>query len=91
MIFDISIYKPHPDYRETLVSVERSGNFTRNAMTEIDNVYLFKGSDNSVIINRIYETRWICNYAMNFFPFDTQKCAMVLTPTEELGKFIRYK
>ena len=40
-------------------------------------------------MNRIYETKWICTYAMNFFPFDTQKCAMVVTPTAELGDFIR--
>jgi len=26
---------------------------------------------------------------MNFFPFDTQKCIMVLTPTEELGDFVK--
>ena len=75
--------------KETLVLAKRSGEFSTNPKTEIDNIYLFKGSENSMVINRIYEIAWICTYAMNFFPFDTQKCIMVLTPTEELGDFVK--
>ena len=75
--------------QETLVYVTKNGNFSINEPNEIDNINVFNGAENSLIINRIFETKWICTYAMNFFLFDTQKCLMVVTPTEELADFVQ--
>merc|ERR1711915_138776 len=75
--------------KETLVYVARKGNFSINDPNEIDNINVFKGAENSIIMKRIYETKWICTYAMDFFPFDTQKCIMVVTTTEELANFVQ--
>ena len=75
--------------QETLVYVIKNGNFSINEPNEIDNINVFNGAENSLMTNRIFETKWICTYAMNVYPFDTQKCLMVFTPTEELADFVK--
>ena len=75
--------------RESSISVRRVGNFTQNTLESIDNIYAFQGADNPLIMFRIYETEWICDYQMNWYPFDTQKCQMVFSVTKDLDKFIK--
>ena len=38
----------------------------------LHNAYLYKGSENPIILNRVYSDRFICEYDVSFFPFDTQ-------------------
>jgi len=45
------------------------------------NIYIYEGSENSFLINRVYSTKWLCSYDMLFYPFDTQSCYMLLTPS----------
>ena len=39
-------------------------------------------------MNRVYETEWICDYQMNWFPFDTQKCWMTFAVPKDLNELI---
>ena len=73
---------------ESTISVKRESNFTQNTISENDNTYIFKGMDNPLEMNRVYETDWICDYEMNWFPFDTQKCRMTFAVTEDMNSFI---
>ena len=73
---------------ESLISIYREGEFVRTPLTTLDNIYHFKGDENSIEISRVYEERWICDYAMNWFPFDTQTCSMTFTATKEMNAFI---
>ena len=50
--------------RKTIGTIKRNGPFTRSGQDEKENIYKFSGSANPIILNRIYETEWICNYDM---------------------------
>ena len=73
---------------ESIISVKREGNFTQNTMEDLDNTYMFRGEDNPLDMSRVYETEWICDYQMNWYPFDTQVCSMVISVSEDLNDFI---
>ena len=75
--------------RESIVSVKREGTFTINSIENVDNVYIFQGLYNPLDMNRVYETQWICDYQINWYPFDTQKCRMTFAVTPDLNDFIR--
>ena len=40
--------------------------------SKVLNIYIYEGSENSFLINRVYSTKWLCSYDMLFYPFDTQ-------------------
>ena len=71
--------------KESIISVKREGNFTQNTLEDLDNTYVFRGEDNQLDMNRVYETEWICDYQMNWFPFDTQKCWMTFAVPKDLN------
>ena len=43
---------------ESLISVKREGNFTRNSIDDVDNVYLYHGGVNPLDMTRVYYTDW---------------------------------
>jgi len=65
----------------SLVTLARKGGMVRSKMTEVLNIYIYEGSENSFLITRVYSTKWLCSYDMLFYPFDTQSCSMLLTPS----------
>ena len=74
---------------ESVVSVKREGNYTQNTLEDVDNVYIFKGLYNPLDMSRVYQTEWICDYEMNWYPFDTQNCRMTFAVTQDMNNFIR--
>ena len=48
-------------------------------MTEKNNIYIFKGAENSIVMSRSYDTNFLCEYNMASYPFDTQICTMDFT------------
>ena len=73
---------------ESLISVKREGNFSRNTIDNVDNVYIYDGAENPLQMSRVYHIGWICEYQMNWYPFDTQVCSMTISVTEDLNDFI---
>ena len=45
---------------------ERKGDFKYSADEEKDNQYRFKGGQNEITMNRIYDEEWICDYHMGY-------------------------
>ena len=89
LIFDNTKYKTRTTTdKESTVSVKREGNYTPNNWDDVDNVYRFKGSENPLMMRRVYKMEWICDYEMNWYPFDTQKCRMTFAVTEDMNNFI---
>ena len=43
---------------ESLISVKREGNFSRNSIDNVNNVYMYHGSENPLQMNRVYHTGW---------------------------------
>ena len=73
---------------ETVITILREGEFVRSPLSTLDNIYIFKGEENSIEFSRVFEERWICEYSMNWYPFDTQKCSMTFTASKEMSSFL---
>ena len=52
--------------------VTRLGNFSYSDMSNHENVYEYGGAENPLTLGRLYQTKWICAYNMQYYPFDTQ-------------------
>ena len=44
--------------------VTRNGAFKRSGIDEKENIYKFNGDANPILVSRVYETEWICEYDM---------------------------
>ena len=56
----------------TYVNVKREGNFTQGGYEVLDETYLFKGDENSLIMTQSYTHDFQCVYKLQRYPFDTQ-------------------
>ena len=62
---------------DAVLSVQRDGQFQVQDVTEAENKYLYDGRENKLLLSRFYNIDFLCNYRMNWFPFDIQECHMV--------------
>ena len=60
----------------TEVNVVRKGNFTRSGLDSVDEVEMFKGDENPLIMKQVYTHRFQCKYDLDRYPFDTQHCSI---------------
>ena len=56
----------------TDVNVRREGDFTRGGYEVLDETYLFKGDENSLVMTQSYTHEFQCVYQLERYPFDTQ-------------------
>ena len=56
----------------TDVNVKREGNFSRSGYKALDEIELFKGGENSLIMTQSYTHEFQCVYQLERYPFDTQ-------------------
>ena len=56
--------------------------------TLLHHTHLFKGSQNALQWERDLTVEWICNFHMQWYPFDTQSCTMMFWNEEILINFI---
>ena len=54
-----------------------------------ENFNIYDGKENSLVIARPYDTAWICDYDMRFYPFDTQRCTMELKTAGNTNRSIK--
>ena len=52
--------------------MKREGNFTRSGYEVLDETYLFKGDENSLMMTQSYTHDFQCVYQLQKYPFDTQ-------------------
>ena len=46
-------------------------------MTEIHNNHIYAGSENELLLARIYTTSFTCDFNMALYPFDVQECNLI--------------
>ena len=56
----------------TDVSILKEGNFTRSELQEVDEVEIFRGNENSLMMTQTYTWEFQCTYKLRQYPFDTQ-------------------
>ena len=54
------------------LKISREGNFLRSGMDVIDEIEIFEGSENPLILMQAYTKVFKCEYHLATFPFDTQ-------------------
>ena len=57
---------------KTKVVVQSEGNFIRNWIDEIDEAEIFKGAENSLLMEQTYTHDFQCVFKLDEYPFDTQ-------------------
>ena len=55
-----------------------SSNYRLNELHEIEEDYLYDGSENAMRLERYYNIRLHCDYKLRAYPFDTQNCPVEL-------------
>ena len=56
----------------TIVSVIREANFTRSGPEVADEIEIFRGEENIIIMTQTHSKKFHCTYLLHFYPFDTQ-------------------
>ena len=54
------------------VKVLRKSNLTQVSDVSHENAYVYDGDSNHLVLGRVYQTSWICQYDTLWYPFDTQ-------------------
>jgi hypothetical protein len=58
------------------ITVVRKGSYKISPSHELHNNHLYSGSENDIVISRVYQTSFICKFDMGYYPFDVQDCSM---------------
>ena len=53
-------------------------------ITSTENKLLFKGFENPVTYERFYNLKLECDYDLQFYPFDSQRCLIKIEPRDDL-------
>ena len=50
--------------------------FQPSDKTDMENSFMYTGTDNKHHLKKEFTVLWICNYQLSWYPFDTQTCSM---------------
>ena len=62
----------------TSIRVTKRGDFEPAGIEENENIQYFKGFENPILLKRFYNSRFLCDYRMQWYPFDVQRCSLIL-------------
>ena len=60
------------DSIDTTIVVKREGNFTRSGKEVLDELEIFQGAENWLVMYQTYTKSFQCQYHLHRYPFDTQ-------------------
>ncbi len=69
--------------------VSRNSSYQRRTNDYPHNAYLYKGSENPITLGRVYSAKFICDYDMSIYPFDTQECFTIFIMKGSSNNFIK--
>jgi hypothetical protein len=67
------------------VTITRESDFVRSESNIVEEINIFKGENNRLTYERIYTKTFRCDYQLQLYPFDTQKCFVDIS-TKKLDK-----
>ena len=59
-------------------TINRTGQGTGSDPSISEDIDIYKGSENSITLSRLYNIDFFCDYDMRWYPFDAQTCFMVM-------------
>ena len=73
---------------QTFVTVLRNQEGRLIGTTVNEDIMIYDGATNPIKLNRVYQIEFICEYDMQFYPFDIQVCNIDLIMAGSAEKFI---
>ena len=70
-----------------IVLKKKSGTFNSDGLLNED-IDFYEGGDNPIILSRVYDIEFLCDYKMQWYPFDTQTCYMEFRLKEGMASFV---
>ena len=53
-----------------------------------EDIDIYEGSKNPILMSRVYDIEFLCNFQMQWYPFDMQTCYLEFMLTEEMDSFV---
>ena len=63
---------------ESFATINRMSKGTRSDSSISEDIDIYKGSENTISISRLYNIEFFCDYDMRWYPFDAQTCYLVM-------------
>ena len=63
---------------ESFATISRTGQGTGSDSSISEDIDIYKGSENSISMSRLYNIEFFCDYDMRWYPFDSQTCFMLM-------------
>ena len=63
---------------ESFATINRTGLGTGSDSSISEDIDIYKGSENSISMSRLYNIEFFCDYDMRWYPFDAQTCYMIM-------------
>ena len=75
--------------KDAIIRVLANENFTHTTTDfhHHQNIYIFKGKETKLEMSRVYNTEFLCEFTMAWYPFDTQTCHLDYWSTVELAQY----
>ena len=73
---------------KVIARIGKQGEHEAGDRTESIKSHYFKGKENTIMLSRIYDISFICEYDMAWYPFDVQTCELTMQPFGNTGKYI---
>ena len=64
--------------KNTFASIRQEGNGSMIEKETNEDIMVFQGSENSILLSRVYSIQFYCEYNMAWYPFDIQTCNIEL-------------
>ena len=77
------------DADKMIIAPFNYSDFEYSDITHLSNSQLFQGSKSAIIDHDQYSVEWLCDFHMEWYPFDTQICTMHFTNKVENVKFVQ--
>ena len=77
--------------KDAIIRVLANENFTHTT-TDIhhhQNIYIFKGKETKLEMSRVYNTEFLCEFTMAWYPFDTQTCHLDFVLDASAAAFVK--
>ena len=63
---------------KSIITIQRNGTATISPLKVMQNDHIYSGIENELILSQVYTTSFTCEYDMRAYPFDVQKCSMII-------------
>ena len=77
-------------HTDNIITVRKTSTHRESVSTEVHSTYFYEGRDNILQLNKTVSASFLCNFDVTRYPFDVQKCQLVLTlVSTQLTKYVR--